>query len=174
MYGGNAVVDNAYYDWLLDKINYHDTNFDEVLETLFHVTFTWDIANDDNRAGDGLVLRSTFMSEENWHTEPCEEYDCSVLEMMVALAVRIEDDIMWDGEHDRTAKWFWEMFRNLGLDTAENVLEVHDILEKLLLREYEFDGTGGLFPLGDWAEEDQRELEIWYQAQLFLMKNYDF
>ena len=66
------------------------------------------------------------------------------------------------------------MFRNLGLDTARNILEVHDILEKLLLREYEFDGTGGLFPLGDWAEEDQRELEIWYQAQLFLMKNYDF
>ena len=174
MYYGNSVVDNAYYEWLLDKINYHDTNFDETLEILFSRAFTWDVANDDNRAGDGIVLRSTFMSEEGWNTPPCEGEECSVLEMMVALAMRIDNDIMWDGEHDRSAKWFWEMFRNLGLDDVSDSLDVDDILEKFMLRDYEFDGTGGLFPLGDWATEDQRDLEIWYQAQLYLMKNYDF
>ena len=173
MYYGNYVVDNAYYEWLLNKINYHDTDYDSTLETLFTVEFTWDVANDDNRAEDGLVLRSTFMSEEKWNTSPCSDEPCSVLEMMIALAMRIENDIMWDGERDRTAKWFWEMFRNLKLDSAPTVWDVHDILEKFLLREYEYDGTGGLFPLGEWATEDQRDVEIWYQAQLFLMKNYN-
>ena len=174
MYYGNSVVDNAYYDWLLRKIRYNDIQYDSILETLFHITFTWDVPNDDNRAGDGIVLRSTFMSEEGWNTEPCKDYGCSILEMMVALAMRIENDIMWDGERDRTDKWFWEMFQNLGLGKAKSAYEVYDIIERFIERTYEYDGTGGLFPLGEWATEDQRDVEIWYQAQLFLMKNYSF
>lgn len=170
----NPVVDNEYYKWLLNRINYDDTDYDDILETLFNTPFTWSVANDDNRAEDGIVLRSTFMSEEGWNTEPCSDEECSVLEMMIALAIRIEDDIMWDGEYDRTAKWFWEMFRNLELGEADSILDVYDILEKFMLREYEFDGTGGLFPLKETASEDQREVEIWYQAQLYLMKNYSF
>lgn len=170
----NPVVDNEYYRWLLDKINYNDTDFDETLEILFNTEFTWEVANDDNRADDGLVLRSTFMSEEGWYTMPLEDEGCTILEMMIALAMRIENDIMWDGERDRTPKWFWEMFRNLGLGESGSPLEDYDILERLLLREYEYDGSGGLFPLGDSATEDQREVEIWYQAQLYLMRNYEF
>lgn len=171
---GNPVVDNEYYDWLLKKINYDDTVYDEVLETLFSIEFTWSVANDDNRADDGLVLRSTFMSEEGWNTEPWEGDGCSILEMMIALAMRIENDIMWDGCSDRSAKWFWEMFRNIGLDEVHNAEDVWDIMETFLLREYNYDGSGGLFPLGDSATKDQREVEIWYQAQLYLMKNYGF
>ena len=167
----NYVVDNAYYEWLLNKIDYND-GYDTELETLFHVTFTWNVANDDNRAKDGIILRSVFMSEEDWSTEPCENYDCSVLEMMIALAMRIENDIMWDGETDKTSKWFWIMFRNLGLDETMSSAEVYDILDRFLLRKYAYDGTGGLFPLGKNATEDQRNVEIWYQAQSYLMENF--
>lgn len=169
---GNQVVDDEYYRWLLDKINYDDTDFDEQLEILFNTEFTWEVANDDNRADDGIVLRSIFMSEENWSTRPLEDEGCNMLEMMVALAMRIENDIMWDGDRDRTPKWFWEMFRNLGLDNTGSALEDYDILERFMLRDYEFDGSGGLFPLGNYATTDQREVEIWYQAQSYMMKNF--
>lgn len=171
---GNPVVDNAYYDWLLNIINYDDTEYDISLTTLFNIEFSWDVANDDNRAEDGIVLRSTFMSEEGWNTSPCEDLGCSILEMMIALAIRIEDDIMWDGENNRTDKWFWEMFRNLGLDKVKSVLDVYDILEVFLFREYDADGKGGLFPLKNNNSVDAREIEIWYQAQLYLMENYGF
>ena len=169
---GNPVVDNEYYRWLLDKINYDDTDYDLVLETLFSIEFIWSVANDDNRAEDGIVLRSIFMSDEGWNSEPCEDCGCTVLEMMIALAMRIENDVMWDGEQDRTAKWFWEMFRNLGLDMADTERDVRDIIDVLMLREYDYDGLGGLFPLGNYASEDQRNVEIWYQANLYLMKNF--
>lgn len=167
----NYVVDSDYYDWLLDKIHYED-GYDTELEILFDEPFIWSVANDDNRAKDGVILRSVFMSEENRSTEPCEDRVCTVLEMMIALAMRIENDIMWDGETDRTSDWFWMMFRNLGLDETVSGKEVHDILDRFLYRKYAYNGSGGLFPLGKNATEDQRKVEIWYQAQQYLMVNF--
>lgn len=171
---GNAVVDNAYYDWLLDKIEYDDYCFDTILEILFNTPFTWSIANDDNRAMDGIVLRSIFMSEEGWNTEPYKNHECSVLEMMIALAMRIENDIMWDGEDDRTAQWFWEMIRNLKLDEDSLPGYIYGVLNRFLNRQYDENGHGGLFPLNKNAGCDQRNTEIWYQAQSYLMENYSF
>ena len=120
---GNVVVDNAYYEWLLNKIEYHDCCFDTVLEMLHATTFRWSVANDDNRAEDGITLRSIFMDEENWSTCPRYDEPCSCLEMMIALANRMENDIMWDGEKDRTAEWFWIMIRNLGFSETSTPTE---------------------------------------------------
>lgn len=166
----NYVVDNAYYEWLLNKINYED-GYDTELEILFRSVFRWSVANDDNRAKDGVVLRSVFMSEENWSTEPCEDYNCTVLEMLIALAMRIENDIMWDGETDRTSEWFWMMFHNLGLGETLSGTEIRRILDRFLDREYDYNGIGGLFPLKN-ATENQQNVEIWYQAQQYLMENF--
>ena len=171
---GNPVVDNAYYEWLLKKIECFDTKYYDTLDILFSVDFLWEIPNDDNRAEDGIVLRSTFMNEEGWNTSPCEDRECSILEMMIALSMRIDNDIMWDGETDRSSRWFWEMFRNLKLDQTSDRSDVFKILDVFLNREYDRDGNGGLFPLENGSESDLTEMEIWYQAQLYLMDNYGF
>lgn len=41
---------------------------------------------------------------------------CSVLEMIIALAIRLEEHIMDDPDiGNRTGQWFWDMIVSLGL-----------------------------------------------------------
>lgn len=175
----NTIVDVAYYDWLLEQINYYcgdDENIDRALELMFVTPFRWSIDNDENRAEDGLQLRSIFMYDEGWHTDPFYNEDCSVLEMLIALAARIENDIMWDGENDRTSKWFWDMFNNLGFNKVDSD-EYYIVLDTFLDRKYENNGIGVLFPLKRNNTKQHRNLkkiEIWEQAQAYLMENYEF
>lgn len=176
---GNMVVDAAYYDWLLEQIDYYpgdDDDVDTALNLMFETPFRWSIDNDDNRSEDGLQLRSIFMDDEGWNTNPFFEEDCSVLEMLIALAIRIENDIMWDGETNKTAKWFWEMFDNLGFNEVEPS-DYMFILDTFLDRKYDKNGVGGLFPLTEnntKQHRNQKKVEIWDQAQSYLMENYEF
>ncbi len=50
--------------------------------------------------------------------------------------------------------------------------EIDDILERLIWRQYQEDGQGGFFPLA-WPEQDQREVELWYQMNAYLAENED-
>lgn len=176
---GNIVVDMEYYDWLLEQIDYYpgdDLDIDIALGLMFSTPFRWSIKNDDNRAEDGLQLRSIFMDEEGWNTNPYFEESCSVLEVLIALAIRIENDIMWDGETDRTSKWFWEMYNNLGFNKVDHS-DYNFILNVFLDRKYDENGVGGLFPLTRSSRKqhkNQRKIEIWNQAQAYLMENYEF
>lgn len=172
---GNAIIDNAYYDWLMSEIEYvpGDIVYDNVFNLMFNTKFRWTVANDDNRAVDGVQLRYMFMDEEGWNTEPLEGDSCNVLEMLIALAKRIEDDVMWDGEEDRSSIWFWDMINNLEFTRIPET-EYENRINEMLDRTYEKNGYGGLFPLRKWTGIDQRKVEIWYQAQSYLMENNDF
>lgn len=125
---GQALRMNAsgrnYYLWLLDKIHIRDHPHHEMMvEYLYDYPYRWRVEDDRNRAVDGMELRDRFEMETGW---PISEYKevglnvpCSVLEMLVGLAMRIEDDIMYDPEHgERTHIWFWMMAENLGLTKA--------------------------------------------------------
>lgn len=169
-----GAVDEAYFEWLCNQIDYYEGDmYDDVIYLLHDTDYRYYIANDDNRAADGIELRRNFMYEEGWYTEPLGGGECTCLEFFIALAKRIEDDIMWDGEHDRTSEWFWMMLRNLGL--LEN--HFYDILEErldnFLDRNYSSDGFGGIFPVKG-CTFDQTEAEIWSQMQYYMMKNYEF
>jgi len=131
---------------------------------------------DENRAKDGNDLRYRYMYEHGianlspaFFMQPC-----SVLEMMVALAIRMEEQIMSDSEYgDRTGEWFWNMLVSLGLDEMNNKNFDEEYtshcVQRLLGREYEPDGHGGLFIVEDCAY-DLREVEIWYQMAWYLDK----
>lgn len=104
---------------------------------------------------------------------PCKEVrTCSVLEMMVALAIRCEESIMDDPNMgDRTGQWFWGMVVNLGLGSMTDAFYdeqvVDDILARFLNRKYEPDGKGGLFTVRH-CEQDLRKVEIWHQLCWYL------
>jgi hypothetical protein len=96
---------------------------------------------------------------------------CSVLEMMIALAKRWEDNVMYDPDYgDRTAEWFWIMMRNLGFTWLDDMrfdpVEANYITDRLLDREYDKDGQGGLFRIKN-PNIDMRNTEIWYQMNFF-------
>lgn len=164
-----------YFDWLA-MIAFPDgekrSYYVEVLKGLYDIDFGWVLDRDQNRAKDGEQLRVMFEDETDC---PCEKYGpCSVLEMMLALAMRCESQIMYDpDEGDRVHIWFWEMFRNLGLDELGeddfDELIFSSIIQRLLGREYSKDGRGGLFYIPN-CHRDMRKIEIWYQLNFYLQE----
>lgn len=97
---------------------------------------------------------------------------CSVLEMLIGLSRRLA----FEGGGE-PAGWFWLLMRNLTLDGMDDerfdLMDptiVDDIVQRLVWRQYNWDGKGGLFPL-QFPNRDQREVEIWYQMQAWLLEN---
>lgn len=162
-------LNDEYFDWMCDII--HNRRHKKLLQILHKIDFTYIIPMDGNRAEDGVELRYRF-GYEHAYSNPiiCHYLDnkpCSVLEMMVALALRCEKDIMCnDNIGDQTYLWFWKMIESLGLDEETdnrfNVDRVEKIINTFLKREYDHDGHGGLFTIEN-CENDMRQIEIWYQ-----------
>lgn len=174
-----SMATTEYIHWLEDKVRWHERypGSTMVARAMHAHPFRWVIPNDDNRGFDGLELRSSWWSENAPGLgEPKADW-CSMLEMMVALAMRMEDEILYDPRKgDRTDQWFWMMMGNVGLDAiCDELLEdymldgryVDGILDNVVHRTYMPDGSGGLFPL-EHPEEDQRYVEIWQQMQAYL------
>lgn len=169
-------INNEYFEYLCELIDAKRyskrVSYRRLLMHLHNIVFTWSVPFDDNRADDGVQLRRKFALARNDMT--LTDYilgPCSVLEMMVALAVRCEtimDDTLYG---DRTGQWFWGMIHNLGLspmiDSEFDREFVDDIIARLLNREYEPDGTGGLFTVRR-CERDLRTVEIWRQLSWYL------
>lgn len=166
-----------YFRWLTRSMNIGDYN--SLLRYLFGKEFYWTIENDENRAEDGKELRRYFLEESSKDYDSIDPISgpCSVLEMLVALADRIDGDLMWDYDlGKRTDEWFWMMVFNLELEDQidfqfdQNYTD--EIITRFLDREYDSDGKGGIFPLNS-TENDQRKQEIWYQMQEYVQENYE-
>lgn len=168
---------NQYFEWMYDLVcteRYgNDISYWKLLSCLHNIEFVYVIPNDRNRAEDGKALRYRFAVLNN--CEGDEDYlegPCSVLEMIIALAIRCEESIMDDLDYgDRTSQWFWEMIVSLGLgsmtDNRFNRRVVEDAIYDFMNREYEPDGRGGLFTIRN-CQYDMRDLEIWSQLNKYL------
>lgn len=164
-----------YFDWLCSKVwdGTPDGGFRPLMAQLHSRNFTWLILRDRNRAYDGLSMRCRFFG-----SDPVSLSNCSVLEMLIALAERIDRDVMTNGEEDRTKTWFWEMLHNLAdldmyypVNDPDMPYTVDCALDRFLSRTYGEDGLGGLFPLRN-PSEDQRNVEIWYQMMAYFLENH--
>lgn len=167
-----------YYQWLLEKVDGHLEpyyNYSLLLNKLHSIEYTWSIEHDSNRATDGMILRRIYMDENNIPDIFYSETPCSVLEMMIGLAVRCEIEIMGVSGEDNTAKWFWIMVENLDLlrctDENFNGEYVEQQVRIFLERSYKRNGIGGIFPLKH-TKLDQRKLEIWRQMNGYLCENF--
>lgn len=179
----DSSLSDEYYYWLLDIIDcldYPNEKYSRVLDKLYDTPFYDLIPNDCNRIDDGYSLREKFaedVGEHPYYVMDALPENCSILEMMIALAIKWEDNIAWDPDMgDRTSEWFWIMMENLGLtfydDSRFNKQEVEDILRVLLERKYCTDGRGGLFKVNN-PNIDMRNLEIWLQMNYFFNENLD-
>lgn len=170
-------IQAEYYEWMYGRMCYgrcsDNISYHKLFEFLHGVEFSYMIHGDKNRAEDGRDLREYFA-----HIHDIEDISdlingpCSILEMMIALAIRIEDSIMDNPEiGDRAPQWFWKMIVTLGLggmrDDLFNQKKAEKIINRFLNREYESDGKGGLFRVRD-CEHDMRNVEIWVQMLWYL------
>lgn len=169
-------MNERYFEWMLDLVcgdrHFRDPSYQKLLKRLHEIEFVYLLDMDANRADDGTDLRDRFAYETGIDIQDMDGYPCSVLEMMVALAHRCEEQIMGDPDMgDRTGKWFFEMIENLGLidmdDDHYDDYIVDRTIMKFMRREYDRDGAGGLFP--DCRYDcDMRQIDIWYQMMWYL------
>ena len=176
-------IERDYFDWLYNIVDDSDYMYEYLINHIYEKDFDEDttilIERDRNRIEDALRLREDFISEQLAREDRdlvdiFRRRPCSLLEVLVALAYRMEDVM----EIDRFPIWFWEMLSNLGLDEFDNerfnsksLRTIDRILNKWLDHNYDYDGKGGLFPLKD-PPKDQRNEEIWYQMSAYLVENY--
>ena len=172
-----AKIEREYFEWLYDLVSKgryaRENSYHKLLAYLHSVEFTYTILKDSNRAEDGIDLRYRFAY---YHESPATVESmlvgpCSILEMMVALAIRIEETMDDPSVGDRTGQWFWKMIVNLGLgsmyDRRFDEEYVEQTIDIFLNRDYDPDGRGGLFRVRN-CEYDMRNEEIWNQASWFL------
>lgn len=167
-------LEEHYFSWLYSLVgtvvekNRELTHW-ELLKLMYTTEFTWLLELDEDRAVDGIALRFEFqdlakldIADEAWLT-----LGCSVLEAMVGISRRLSTEA--GGE---SFEWFWQLVENLDLSkyTDATVLPVDDIdqiLEEVVWRTYQSNGTGGFFPLNH-ATCDQRFVDIGEQMNFYL------
>lgn len=166
----DTPLDEQYLTWLQAQVRVPRARYWKLLRQLYVTEFVWFVPNDDNRVADGKDLRHEFLEEKHileidpdWLT-----LGCSMLEMLIGLAR------LWSFEEDLSVGFcFWRMIDNLGLsqcnDRQPNPQYVSEVLDRVIWRTYEPDGTGGLFPLTD-PHYDQREVELWYQLCAYILE----
>lgn len=172
-------LNNKYFKWMCKLVSDKRTrklSYSKLLKTLHSIDFRYLIDMDGNRAEDGIDLRYRF-GYENSLEEPIvalylDDRPCSVLEMMIALAIRCEEQIMGDPDiGNKPEKWFWAMIENLGLidmdDSHFDENYVYETVIRFLERKYDKYGSGGLFKLKNHYR-DIRSVEIWYQMMWYL------
>jgi hypothetical protein len=170
----NEPLENLYFNWLCAKVirlenSTPSLSYDTLLRTLHNTEFVWLITADQNRAEDGVELRIEFLLEADIPDHPeWRKLGCSLLEMLIAFSRRAK--FMTDIPAD---EWFWMFIGNLGLlgcNDASGVTpeEISEVLLRLIWRQYEFNGRGGLFPI-ERPSHDQTKVEIWYQFCEYLV-----
>lgn len=175
----NELINN-YFDWIYRRVCDDEVirgkRYYKLLSYLHNIDFDYIIAMDSNRASDGINLRYRFGYECDHHaamvTCYLDDRDCSVLEMIVALAIRCVEDVMDEANMgNQVSQWFWIMMDNLGLsemtDNHFNEAYVSEVVDDFLYRRYGRDGTGGLFVIED-CDRDLRSVEIWCQMMWYL------
>lgn len=170
MTNSQYLYDEWLYDIACKDLFSKNISYKQLLSYLSHREFTVIIPNDINRADDGIDLRLRYQMITGEHISRSKP--CSVLEMMIALAIRCEETIMDNPAYgDRTPQWFWTMIKNLGLysmtDDNFDIEYVSSVIDRFLNRDYAPDGEGGLFKIRN-CMYDLRNVEIWYQLCWYL------
>lgn len=174
-------LEEAYFVWLYGQVGSvtnrnRSKTYWKLLRLLHQKEFTWSrrkFENDGNRAQYGKDLRLDFLRETAIRDDEPGwlEMGCSMLELLVALAIKLAFE--GDGE---PSQWFWDMMGNLGLTECTDAHPpdetiVNHILDKVINRDYAPNGAGGLFPLLK-PKQDQRDVELWYQANAYLLERF--
>ena len=176
----NNNVRDEYLDWMYnivcDDRYSRNISYRLLFEHLNETEFTYILPMDANRWEDGVNLRYRFGDECGYDNRFIASYldtkPCSVLEMMIALAVRCEVHIMDNQDlGNRVGQWFWEMIVSLKLghmnDQNYDPRYVDEVLDILLSRSYAPNGEGGLFTVKN-PQNDMRKIDIWYQMHSYL------
>ncbi|MCK4787431.1 MAG: hypothetical protein KAV87_26975 [Desulfobacteraceae bacterium] len=167
---------NKYLRWLRGLVHRPGPSYDILFDMAWVTHYEYPVPNDDNRAQDGLKLRERFEYETSIRLPHLGE--CTMLEFLIALAIRLNESVYDHTYPNQETYWFWILMGALKLDEYDDSYDftrIHDEIQNIFMRlnrrEYDSDGgNGGLFPLDD-PIQDQRGVEVWYQMMAYLQEN---
>lgn len=162
-------------------------SYHNLIRTLWEIDFEPSIGNDHDRAAEGLELRDRYndilakkAGEGDFVTPDVHGIfgECRVLEMLVALSMRMYDLMQDMGLYNSVSRWFWEIMGNVNFDILDDetwgygdgrrasycrqfVLNVCDEIMHGFGRG--IDRRYGWFSQYDWDS-----IEIWYQMHSYL------
>ena len=176
-------INNEYFEWMYHLVCSNERknkiSYRKLLYFLHSSTFVSTMNMDENRAIDGIDFRYRFGFEHGYPDVIIDEClgtrDCSILEMMIALSYKVEEEITANYMFgNRTGQWFWSMIVSLGLNSMEDKSFNRDycaeVISNFLAHKYDYNGKGGLFTL-EHPRKDMREVDIWCQFMWFLDEN---
>lgn len=160
---------NGYYEWLCDQtgLSHH---YDLLLRQLWMTDFYYVLIDDENRLKDGCDLTRRYCEETNQEW-PGPKSSCSVLEMLVALAIRASEEIY---DEWSPADWFREFIHNLYLDSQTNFefdkAYVADRLETWMSRKFNKNGHGNIVKSRTFF--DSRMNPFWKEVHNFVISEF--
>lgn len=171
----NQPLDELYLNWLYEcvadpTLASPSKTYWNLLHHLYTKEYLWLVPNDDNRVEDGRFLRDEFCDDLGLHDMDPHWMDlgCSMLEMLIALSRRLS--FQAEGE---PRDWFWHLIDNLDIRISDRrrfpESRVEEVLDAVIWRTYNPDGSGGLFPLRH-PDRDQRDTEVWSQLNAYLLE----
>ncbi len=177
-------INNEYFEWMYHLVSNtvkkkNDISYRKLLYYLHSVIFVPKVEMDDSRRMDGIKFRYRFGYENGYPDEYIEQYldtrDCTVLEMMISLAFRVEEGITDNYLYgNRTGQWFWSMIISLGLnkmtDDEFDPNYCERVIDNFINRKYDYNGKGGLFTV-EHPYRDMRDVDIWCQFMWYLDEN---
>lgn len=169
--------DDAYLEWLAGLVAIDGTvttNEFHLLLTLYSIPYDFAYEKDENRMIDIDELRERF--EESYQSSHLPFAAPSVLEMMIALSLKIENKVMSNLERgNRAPKWFWMMLDNLGLtyDTTGIFSEeyVTAVINRWITHQFEPNGDGSPFPMRR-PPADLTKVDIWRHCMWYMNEKY--
>lgn len=166
-------MEDSYFDFLMNIVGGYDGTHERginVCRTLFDIPFWWDssIPLDSDRCENGIELRLAYFKEKHKYTG-IEGEPCRLLEMLVALSMGMDSIVSWSAD-PHPERWFWEMLENAGISDVDDPGYVVEVADRILSRDYDYYGHGGLFPLNR-ASTDQRRAPIWSQAGAYMCEH---
>lgn len=157
-----------YFRWLMDRVDFRRRGYDTLMRELYSIPFVTHLYRDENRVADANALYLEYTGLDI-------PREVSVLEILVSLAIRIDSEYIGDPSEPDPEGIFWEMCCNLGLERYTNKRfnreAVDAIIDCWISRDFDYDGEGSVFPLKH-PTTDQRDVELWVQAQGYLSENY--
>lgn len=166
--------ENQYFEWLVRQVK-DGLKYKVLLRMMHDKEFVYVLHMDENRVADVRDLRLDFVSiHKQWTIEDLEARleIVSFLEVMIALSRRCEFQT-----NIPAPNWAKQFLEHLDLEyysgrlTPDQREDVDGVLERLIYRQYAHSGKGGFFPLNR-AEQDQTDVEIWYQMHAFIIEKH--